>query len=150
MIIVANTSMLNIFRKISIFKMDLGSNFIDLKQETVMLKDPFMIKYFNMTGTQILTYGSIGKLIFYQDFNLSSTEFYIFNEETIYSMFYTKDDMKMSPENYLASIVKEINEKEGIKDNIDKPIKKSDPNIKLPTDQYIEEMIKKRKLEGNE
>jgi len=149
MTIVSNTQMLNIFRKIPIFKMDLGVNFIDLKQETVRIKDPFMNKYLEMTGTQVMTYGSIGKLIFYQDFTLSSKEFYIFNDDTIYSMIYTDDDSRMSPENYLASIVKEINEKEGIKDNSDKTIKKIDPNIKLPTDQYIEEMIKKRKLNGN-
>jgi len=141
--------MLNIFRKISIFKMNLGENFIDLKQETVRIKDPFMNKYLEMTGKQVLTYGSIGKLIFYQDFTLSSKEFYIFNDDTVYGMIYTDDDLKMSPEQYLASIVKEINDKEGIKDNSDKPIKKSDPSIKLPTDQYIEEMIKKRKLDGN-
>lgn len=150
MTLVANTQMLNLFRKISIFKLDLGVNFIDLKQETVRIKDPFINKYIGMTGTQILTYGSIGKLIFYQDFTLPSTEFYIFNDNTIYKMYYTNDDSKMSPENYLASIVKEINEKEGIKDNSDKNVKKAAPNIKLPTDQYIEEMIKKRKLEGNE
>jgi hypothetical protein len=65
-------------------------------------------------------------------------------------MIYTDDDSKMIPENYLASIVKEINEKEGIKDNSKDNIKKNDPSIKLPTDQYIEEMIKKRRLEGNE
>jgi len=115
MTIVSNTQMLNIFRKIPIFKMDLGVNFIDLKQETVRIKDPFMNKYLEMTGTQVMTYGSIGKLIFYQDFTLSSKEFYIFNDDTIYSMIYTDDDSRMSPENYLASIVKEINEKEWVK-----------------------------------
>ena len=150
MIVVANTQLLNIFRKIKIFKLDLGINFIDLKQETVRIKDPFMNKYFGMTGTQVLTYGSIGKLVFYQDFTLPSNEFYIFNDDTIYRMIYTDDDSKMIPENYLASIVKEINEKEGIKDNSKDNIKKNDPSIKLPTDQYIEEMIKKRRLEGNE
>lgn len=147
MIVVANSYMLNIFRQISIFKMDLGNNLISLKEERVVIKDPFMIRYLNMTGKQILTYGSIGKLIFYQDFTLPNKEFYIFNDESIYGLNYTEDDAKISPENYLASIIKEITEKEGIKENMEKvESKKKDPDIKLPTDQYIQEMIKKRKL----
>lgn len=148
MIIVANTYMLNIFRQISIFKIDLGNNLISLKEERVVIKDPFMIRYLNMTGKQTLTYGSIGKLIFYQDFTLPSKEFYIFNDESIYGLIYTEDDAKSSPENYLASVIQEITEKEGIKENIEKiESKKKDPDIKLPTDQYIQEMIKKRKLD---
>jgi len=146
MIVVANTNMLNIFRKISIFKLDLGRNLIDLKQEKINITDGFMLKYFSMTGKQILTYGTIGKLIFYQDFTLPQNEFFLFNDESIYGLRYTEEDAKISPENYLASIIQEINEKEGIKDNQEKSIKKNTPNIKLPTDQYIEEMIKKRKM----
>jgi len=147
MIVVANTYMLNIFRRISIFKLDLGVNLISLKEEKVVIKDPFMMKYLNMTGKQVLTYGQIGKLIFYQDFTLSDKEFYIFNQDTIYNLNYTSEDSKMSPENYLASIVKEINETEGIKEVPVVEIKKN-PDIKLPAEQYIQEMIKKRKM-GN-
>ena len=148
MIVVANTFMLNIFKQISIFKLDLGKNFIPINGEKVELKDPFMIKYFNMTGKQVLTYGTIGKLIFYQDFTLPATEFYIFNDESIYGLNYSDADSKISPENYLASIVQEINEKEGIKENAEKIDKKKNPDIKLPADQYIQEMIKKRKEEN--
>ena len=148
MIVVANTFMLNIFKKISIFKLDLGTNFIPINGEIVEIKDPFMLKYLNMTSKQILTYGSIGKLIFYQDFTLSSNEFYIFNDESIYGLEYTEADSKISPENYLASLIQEINEKEGIKENAEKVDKKRDPDIKLPADQYIQEMIKKRKEEN--
>ena len=146
MIIVANTYILNIFKKISIFKLNLGNNLIDMKLEKVNIKDPFMLKYLNMTGKQILTYGTIGKLIFYQDFTLPEKDFYIFNDETIYNLIYTDEDSRISPENYLASIVQEINEKEGIKENSD-TIKNTnkDPDIKLPMDQYIQEMIKKRR-----
>ena len=146
MIVVANTYMLNIFRQISIFKLNLGNNFIDMKQGKIVIKDPFMLKYLNITGKQILTYGTIGKLIFYQDFTLPSKEFYIFNDDSIYDLNYSVEDSKISPENYLASIVQEINEKEGIKDNKEELIKKTTPDIKLPTDQYIQEMIKKRQM----
>ena len=67
MIVVANTYMLNIFKQIPIFKLDLGNNFISLKEEKVVIKDSFMLKYLNMTGKQTMTYGTIGKLKFYQD-----------------------------------------------------------------------------------
>ena len=148
MIVVANTFMLNIFKKISIFKLDLGKNLMPINSERVEIKDPFMLKYINMTGKQILTYGSIGKLTFYQDFTLGNTEFYIFNEDSIYGLNYSEADSKISPENYLADIVQEINEKEGIKENAEKVDKKKDPDIKLPADQYLQEMIKKRKEEN--
>ena len=147
MIVVANTYMLNIFKKISIFKLDLGVQLIDLKQERINIKDPFMLRYINMTGKQLVTYGTIGKLYFYQDFTLSNKEFYVFNDKTIYSLIYSDEDQKMSPESYLASIVQEIHEKEGIKENKE-VIQKKAPDIKLPGDQYIQEMIKKRKLEN--
>jgi len=141
--------MLNIFKKISIFKMDLGNNFISLKEEKISIKDPFMLKYLNITGKQIMTYGTIGKLVFYQDFTLPNKEFFIFNDETIYGLNYTDEDQKVSPEKYLASIVQEINEKEGIKEyNGGAVAHKKDPDIKLPMDQYIQEMIKKRKNEN--
>lgn len=148
MTVVANTFILNIFKQISIFKLNLGSNLIPINGERVEIKDPFMLKYFNMTGKQILTYGSIGKLIFYQDFTLSTKEFYIFNDESIYCLNYSEIDSKISPEAYLASLVQEINDKEGIKENSTKIDKKKDPDIKLPADQYIQEMIKKRKEEN--
>ena len=54
----------------------------------------------------------------------------------------------MSPEDYLASVIQEINEKEGIKENEERTNKRSVPDIKLPEDQYIQEMIKKRQLEN--
>ena len=147
MIVVANTHMLNIFKKISIFKLDLGVQLIDLKQERINIRDPFMLRYLNMTGKQLVTYGTIGKLNFYQDFTLPNKEFYIFNDQTIYSLIYSDEDTKISPEAYLASLVQEIHEKEGIKENTE-VVQKKAPDIKLPGDQYLQEMIKKRKIEN--
>lgn len=145
--IVANTQMLNIFKQIPLFKMNLGESLIDNKQERVVIKDSFMFKYLNMTGKQTLTYGSIGKLIFYQDFTLANNEYYIFNDESIYYLNYTNEDSKISPENYLASVIQEINEKEGIKVSENVVNNKSrNPDMKLPAEQYIQEMIKKRKV----
>ena len=58
-------------------------------------------------------------------------EFYIFNDDSIYGLNYTEEDLKTSPENYLASIIQEINEKEGIKENQEKMIHKNNPDIKM-------------------
>lgn len=140
--------MLNIFKNISIFKLDLGNSLISMKEEKIVIKDPFTLKYLNMTGKQVLNYGTIGKLVFYQDFTLPDKEFYIFNDDSYYGINYSIEDSKMKPESYLALIVKEINDKEGIKDNEEKDVKQKAPDIKLPMDQYLEEMIKKRKNEG--
>jgi len=148
MIIVANTFMLNIFKQISIFKIELGKSLISMKEEKIRITDPFMMKYLNMTGKQVLTYGTIGKLSFYQDYTLKDKEFYIFNDESIYGLIYGENDKKMKSDEYLASVIKEINDKEGIKDSNKEEIKKNTPDIKLPADQYIQEMIKKRKLEN--
>jgi hypothetical protein len=151
MIVVANTYMLNIFKQIPIFKLDLGDNFISLKEEKIIIRDSFMLKYLNMTGKQIMTYGTIGKLKFYQDYTLSDKEFYIFNNESIFGLTYSSEDTKTKPEIYLATIVQEINDKEGIKNDDDNVVttKSKNPDMKLPTEQYIEEMIKKRRLEND-
>jgi hypothetical protein len=147
MTIVANTYMLNLFRQIDLFKLNLGKSLTPINEDRIVIKDPFMLKYLNMTGKQILTYGSIGKLIFYQDYTLPQKEFYIFNDESIYGLVYTDNDTKNTPQSYLASIIQEINEKEGIKESSDTiKDKKKGPDMKLPTEQYIEEMLKKRKL----
>ena len=147
MTIVANTYMLNLFRQIDLFKLNLGKSLTPINEDRIVIKDPFMLKYLNMTGKQILTYGSIGKLIFYQDYTLPQKEFYIFNDESIYSLVYTDNDTKNTPQSYLASIIQEINEKEGIKESSDTiKDKKKGPDMKLPKEQYIEEMLKKRKL----
>lgn len=146
MTIVANTRMLNVFKKIPIFKMDLGINFISLKEEKITIKDPFMLKYLDITGRQVLTFGSIGKLIFYQDFSLPDDQYYIFNDNSIYNLTYKNEDKKMRPEDYLASIIQEINQKEEIKENEELIVTKNTPDISLPADQYLQEMIKKRQL----
>ena len=143
MIIVANSYMLNKFSKIKIFTLDLGQALINLKTEKLDIKDPFMLKYFGLTGKQILTFGIIGKLKFYQDFTLPSNEFYVFNKDSIYGLTYLKDDEAKNIEDYLAGVVREINEKEGIV-NSEEMTPIASPNIELSRDQYLQEMIKKR------
>ena len=143
--------MLNIFRKIPIFKLDLGEKFISENKERIEIKDSFIVKYFDMYNKMILKFGSIGNLSFYQDFLLKSKEYYIFNNNSIYKLIYTEDKFNLNPETYLTSIIKEIDEKEGIAAQTENKINiKKTPDIKLPTDQYINEMIKKRKLDNEQ
>lgn len=143
--------MLNIFRKIPIFKLDLGEKFISENKERIEIKDSFIVKYFDIYNKMILKFGSIGNLSFYQDFLLKSKEYYIFNNNSIYKLIYTEDKFNLNPETYLTSIIKEIDEKEGIAAQTENKINiKKTPDIKLPTDQYINEMIKKRKLDNEQ
>jgi hypothetical protein len=148
MIVVANTFMLNFFKQISIFKLNLGNSMVPMNEKKIVIKDTFILKYLNVTGKQILTYGSIGKLQFYQDFTLPQKEFLIFNDDTVYDYQFVEEDKDTSPEKYLASIVEEINLREGIKEVEKVNVKSKTPDMKLPSDQYIQEMIKKRKIEN--
>ncbi len=143
--VVANGIVLNKIKTLNIFELDLGESMFDQKTEELSIKDPFIIKYFAMFGKQILKYGKIGKLGFYQDFTLSEREYFIFNDEKLYTILYDKDEEKLIIEDHLTKIIKEIEEVEGIYvSEEEENRKKNTPDISLPKDQYIQEMIKKR------
>lgn len=144
--VVANGIILNKIRNLDIFELDLGESMIDQKTEEITIKDSFVYKYFNLSGKQILKYGNIGRLGFYQDFTLTDREYLIFNNEKLYTIIYDKDEEKLDIDEHLSNIIKEIEEVEGIDNKEDKIIKnkKNNPDISLPKDQYIQEMIKKR------
>lgn len=145
--VVANSVVLNKIKVLDIFQMDLGDSMFDQKTEDFSIKDPFIIKYFSMFGKQILKYGNIGKLGFYQDFTLPEREYYIFNDEKFYTVIYNRDEEKLDIDEHLVNIIKEIEESEGIKlseEEIER--QKSTPDISLPKEQYIQEMIKKRQI----
>lgn len=146
--VVANGIVLNRIKRSDIFQLDLGQALIDQKTEEILLKDPFIYKYFSMTGKQILKYGNIGRLGFYQDFTLPEREYYIFNNDNLYTVIYDSNDEKLDIEEHLANIIKEIEEKEGIVFNPEEneSKKRSLPDITLPKDQYIQEMVKKRQM----
>lgn len=143
--VVANGIVLNKIKRLDIFKLDLGEALIDQQTEKIVIKDPFVSKYFSMTGKQILKYGNIGKLGFYQDFTLNEREYFIFNNENLYTVLYDANEEKLDIDEHLANIIREIEEKEGIVFKEEEmQIKKDTPDISLPKDQYIQEMIKKR------
>lgn len=143
--VVANGIVLNKIKNLDIFTMDLGESMFDQKTEKFSIKDPFIVKYFSMFGKQILKYGNIGKLGFYQDFTLPEREYYIFNDDNFYTVIYNKDEEKVDIDEHLVNIIKEIEESQGIKLSEEETKRqKETPDISLPKDQYIQEMIKKR------
>jgi hypothetical protein len=145
--VVANGIVLNKIKTLDIFKLDLGNSMIDQKTNELSIKDTFVYKYYTLFGKQILKYGNIGKLSFYQDFNLSGREYIIFNDEKMYNVIYDKDEEKLEIDEHLSKIIQEIEMVEGLhlSDDDSTDGKKNVPDISLPKDQYIQEMIKKRK-----
>jgi len=143
--VVANGIVLNKVKTLDIFELDLGNSMFDQKTEKFSIKDPFIMKYFSMFGKQILKYGKIGKLGFYQDFTLSEREYFIFNDDKLYTILYDKNEEKLTIDEHLTNIIKEIEEVEGIHISEENELRNSGtPDISLPKDQYIQEMIKKR------
>jgi len=143
--IVANGIVLNKIKTLDIFKLDLGMSIFDQKTNEINIKDPFIFKYFSLFGKHILKYGDIGKLGFYQDFTLSQRDYMIFNGDNAYNVVYDKNEEKLRIDEHLSNIIQEIEEVEGIKITEDEKKQKSkNPDISLPEEQYIQEMIKKR------
>ena len=143
--IVANGVVLSKIRNLDLFELDLGDSMLDHKTEEIIIKDPFIYKYFSMFSKQILKYGKIGKLGFYQDFTLPEREYFIFNDEKIYTVVYDKNEEKINIDEHLTNIIKEIDESEGVYVTEEEEARKrNSPDISLPKDQYIEQMVKKR------
>ncbi len=144
--VVANGTVLNKIKLLDIFKLDLGVSIIDQKSGDVEMKDPFIFKYFSLFGKQIMKYGNIGKLGFYQDFTLSQRDYVIFNDEKMYNVVYDKDEEKLRIDEHLSNIIQEIEDIEGVDVVSDDEIKQTrkNPDLTLPKEQYLQEMIKKR------
>jgi len=143
--IVANGRVLNKIKVLDIFKLNLGRSMIDVKTGEISIKDSFIYKYFQMYGKQILKYGDIGKLSIYQDFTLDERKYVIFNGEKIYNIIYDEEEEKLSIDEHLSNIIKEIEDVEEIHtDDDEKDIKKY-PDMSLSKEQYLQEMLKKRK-----
>jgi hypothetical protein len=145
--VVANGIVLNKIKTLDIFRLDLGMSLADPKTNELVVTDTFIYKYFTLTGKQILKFGNIGKLGFYQDYTLNEREYLIFNDEKFYTISYDRNEEKIQIDDHLVNIIKEIEESEGIKlTEKDEKRQKNTPDISLPKEQYIQEMVKKRKI----
>lgn len=161
--IVATNYMLRFFRQIDIFKVELGMSLKQMDQKagnapTIKVRDPFVKKYENINAGKFThKYGSIGTIIFYEDISLPRYEFHIYKDDQIYEILATDDDIKKTANDYLTEILKMISgetpdqrtdkESGAIKNLVytNMPKSMNPPDMKLPKDQYVDALIKRRK-----
>ena len=154
--------MLRYFKSISIFKLDLGSNLKGPVQNKpsmeggIKIKDEFIKKYERLTGRFIRKYGDIGKLKFYEDNNINGNEFHIYNDDKIYEIEATLDDLQKEAIDYLTETIQMIEQGEVEEDieysNMMKDISYTNmsedvrrPDISMPKDEYIEAIVNRRR-----
>lgn len=169
--IVCNNYLLRYFKKISIFKIDLGFNLkgpvMDKRGKgdvKIKVRDEFVKKYQTINNTIIRKYGEIGKLKFYEDDRISRNEFHIYDGEKVYEIETTNDDLEKEPGEYLTEILQMIeddgvnddkNVEEGMIKNVSysnmpedmiRPDMKLNPNNPAEKEKYLKDMIARRKL----
>lgn len=165
--VVANSIILKHFRKIDIFKLDLGFNLkgaVQTKPDPEIkfkIKDEFIKKYQTFTNRYISKFGDIGSLKFYEDLQLPHNELHVYNDENIYEILMTSDDFQRDSKVYLGEIIKLIDggiaetenqkierdelekKKQKIYTNMPESIER--PDISLPKEQYLEALVERRK-----
>lgn len=164
--IVANSFMLRKFRQIELFKIDLGFNLKGPVQtkagggdpnSKIKIRDEFVKKYETLNRGKIISkFGDIGKLRFYEDSNLSTMEVHIYKDDIVVEISVSQEDLAKKPTEYLVEIlqmvengnVDEMEKVSNIKDVIytNMPEGLEAPDMKLPKDQYVQELLKRRRL----
>jgi len=162
--IVANNYLLRYFKKIDLFKVELGSSLKQLDYKPgeapkIKMKDLFVKKYENITnGNLIQKFGSIGSISFYEDNNLKKLEYQIYKNDQVFEIEAIDDDLAQEPKEYLITILKNIEKNKNIEiddesgmiknviyTNIPEGMKIPDQN--LPKEQYINAIVERRKLQ---
>ena len=167
--VVSNSAILRHFKKIDVFKLDMGSNYFgpavelkDNKRAKLKIKDEFIKKYESITNKLIHKYGEIGSIKFYEDLTLNNNEFHIYTSKgDIFELDMSPDDFARNPKEYLAEIIElietgkaetddQIRERKELEERKNKiyttmPADIERPDISLPKEQYLEEMVKYRK-----
>lgn len=157
--IVANNLVLKNFSKIDIFHRELGDNLTgavsgkgkDRSNLQIKITDDFVQRYKANTRNLIFRYGTIGSLTFYQDTTLENNEFIAFDDNIIYEVeIESLDEFRENPRKYLSNVIGKLENKDD-EENQDYvvfttvPESIEIPDISLPKDQYITEMVKRRK-----
>jgi len=164
--IVATNYMLRYFKSISIFKLELGSALKHLNNKPgqapkVKIKDLFVKKYEGINPGKIIhKYGSIGVMHFYEDTTLPRYEFHVYKNDQVFEIVAYDEDLKKTPQEYLTEILKMIDgdtgkDPEKTEDGTFKNIAYTTvpdelsnyPDMNLPKDQYVEALVKRRKLQ---
>jgi hypothetical protein len=171
--IVCNNNLLKYFKKISIFKIDLGTNLKGANTDrrgkgepTIKIKDEFIKKYQTLNNGMIARkYGEIGKLKFYEDGQIDQHEFHIYDKDKVFEIEIIDNDLLKDPADYLTDILKlidegdvdennENNENNMIKnvsysnmpEDMPRPDMKLNPNNPTEKEKYINDMIARRKI----
>jgi len=162
--IVTNNFMLRYFKSISLFKIDLGKNLKGpagqrKNESTITIRDEFVKKYQSINkGKIIMKYGEIGSIKFYEDGTIGRNTFHIYDKDQIFEIEATNDDLGKDATVYLTEILQLLedgvdetiinNEDNMIKDvaYTNMPENMDRPNMNLPKDQYMENLLNRRKL----
>jgi len=154
--IVASNAILRYFRKIPIFKLELGTALRHVTGKPgdvpkIKIKDIFVKEYERINNSLIHKYGSIGIITFYEDQTLNRNEFHIYKNDQVYEIDVTPEDFSTDANKYLSEILQMIDNKK-TNDNINDvsytnaPDEAEIPDKKLPRDQYIEALLKRREI----
>jgi len=112
MYIVSSTYFLRRLRNLDFFSLDLGKSKRIVGKEEYRKLDEFTLKYKNLFNKDILKFGNIAnKIIFYEDVYLEQNKYIIFNNEDIYEISFTNEEI-VDLKNYILEILRNISEQE--------------------------------------
>ena len=161
--VVANNFMLRKFKTIKIFKLDLGFNLTGSQtskqggQSKITVRDEFIKKYQTLTNRYVNKFGEIGTLKFYEDTTLGYLDIHIYNNEQIYEISVSEEDLIKDPSDYLTEILMDVEriekdveaESDIIRDIVytNVPDDLIKPDMNLPKDEYIAQLVKNRRFQ---
>lgn len=109
--IVANSFFLRNLRNLEFFTLNLGKTkkIINNKDKNTTFRKltEFEIKYGNLYNRAIMLFGSIGRVTFYEDLHIERYKYLIFNDDDIYEISWSEDDMK-DFKNYILETLRKI------------------------------------------
>lgn len=121
MYVVSSSFFLRNLRNLNFFTLDLGKSKKVVGKDELRPVDKFVINYKNIYNREIVKFGKIGdKVIFYEDVMLEQYNYIIFNNDDIYEITYTDEDLE-DIYNYILETLRKVDEFESNqKENNDK------------------------------
>lgn len=99
--IIANISMLKLFKTIDIFTLDLGTK--------DRFSDIFIKQYYIKKKENLFKFGNIGTIEFYENKNIYTDQILILlSDEREFEFKYSEDDKKIDIKEYLQTIIKSV------------------------------------------
>lgn len=106
--IVSSTYFLRNLRNLDFFELDLGKSKKIVGKDEFRKLDEFVLKFRNLYNRRISQFGRIGKRIeFYEDNEMAKNEYVIFNNDDIYEMTFTQNDIS-DLGNYILETLRKI------------------------------------------